>query len=318
MELSRLEFRSLGIVVEDKKADSYEIQVVPIEMTGFIDGEVDSHTDQETVGGEDASGQTYQVNLQTSNSISAKWLPYGSNRYTAPDVVKNEMVKVYQYADTDQFYWASLGNHDHLRPHETVVHLFSNKGESNEEPLSIDNCYSLEVSTKNKNVTLRTTKTNGEPYGYMLQVNSGGGTLFFTDDNGTYINLNSGENTIELKNADGTLFQIVKKDINVTAAEGTITFIAKDIVEKSTKGHTITTMQFNAQATTNYSVSTATYGVAAATMSYQGSGLTFTAPATFAQATTFNGTITHNGKVIDSTHTHDGVKSGGDVSGTVT
>jgi len=45
--------------------------------------------------------------------------------------------------------------------------------------------------------------------------------------------------------------------------------------------------------------------------------VTFNSPARFAQSTDFDGPMTHNGKTIDSTHTHDGVQSGGSKTGTV-
>lgn len=48
--------------------------------------------------------------------------------------------------------------------------------------------------------------------------------------------------------------------------------------------------------------------------SFTGSGghsVTFNSPASFKNNTTFTATMTHNGKTIDSTHTHGGVKSGG-------
>lgn len=216
--LSQFQVYSIGIVAQNKKLDEDIIYVLPIEITPFVNGELDASVSKENISGLDKDGNTYTVSVNESSSVKAKWLPLGeTNRRTAPDVRRGERVLLYRHSDSDLLYWGSMGMDAHLRKLETVIWSWSGTRDENADSTDPENCYSLEVSTHNKLLTLRTSKADGEPYGYTLQLNTQYGNFVVTDDVGNYMQIDSPETKISLKNKDGTEVHLDKKDINAYA-----------------------------------------------------------------------------------------------------
>jgi len=208
----------MGIVARNKKLDQNKIYVVPIEVTPFIDGKLDASVESKEAEGMDKYDQEYIVSVNESNSIEADWLKI-TNRRTPPDVRRGERVMIYRFGDTDRFYWGSLGMDDHLRKLETIVWSFSATEEEFPGADSTDpeNAYSIEVSTHKKLLAIRTTKANGEPFAYDIQLNVKDGVFLIVDDVGNHIQLDSTETIITLKNKDGTEVHLDKKDIKFFA-----------------------------------------------------------------------------------------------------
>ena len=91
--LSEFKFYSYGIVANNKKRDSYEIEVSPIEDIPFADGELTSHVKKDVTKGINSDAGHFETEVKTTNSIKATWLPMNqSNRKTAPDVRRGESV----------------------------------------------------------------------------------------------------------------------------------------------------------------------------------------------------------------------------------
>ena len=92
--LSEMKKFSIGLVCKNKDLSSNFIDVYPIELITEVDGDLE---EDEKI-----------LNIAKSKSINAEWLPINTNRVTPPDVRKNETVQIYQYGETDKYYWVDL------------------------------------------------------------------------------------------------------------------------------------------------------------------------------------------------------------------
>lgn len=231
--LSKMRFYSIGIVAENKKLSSDEVEVTPTEELPFLDGELTPKTSDYKGGAQDAMGRHYQSNVKASVSIKAKWLRFGdSNRLTPPDVRRGEAVMIFQFGDADKYYWITLKQDSNLRKLETVIWAISaTRNESH--ATDADHSYYLEVSSHNKLVHFHTSKADGEPFAYDVQINTKTGCILITDDAGNFISLDSSERRLEMKNADGSHFDMDKTQLTVTTTEA-ITFNTKKLAINST------------------------------------------------------------------------------------
>lgn len=216
---SKLHVYSLGIVAANKELDSKYIEVTPIEALTMLDGEITDNMQEVTAKGQDASGGTYETNVDTTASIRALWLPYsGSNRATPPDVRRGEHVVIYKFGDTDKYYWTTLFYDMKLRKLETVIYAFSGTRNEDEDGTP-ENTYFLEISTHKKLVHFHTSKADGEPFVYDIQLNTKDGIFTFQDDIGNYVQINSKDVRIDIKNADGSWIDMNRRVINMYAPE---------------------------------------------------------------------------------------------------
>lgn len=193
---------SVGIAAENKALDSHILPVVPIEMFPLIDGEVMESLDEVDVSGLDQKDIEYTVKIKTTSTLTCEWMPHGSNRVTSPDVRRGERLLIWQYADSDKYYWTPTGMDDDLRRLETVIHAWSATPEIDAVLNLTENMYSLEVSTHGKHITLHTTQADGEPFEYTFQLNTAAGLFFLTDQDGNSIQLDSANRVIKAKNSD--------------------------------------------------------------------------------------------------------------------
>lgn len=230
MRVSKLQLYSIGIVAANKALDSNIIEVTPIEDSPMLNGEINSEISSETIDSVDSQGVQFKVKMDSANSVQAEWLPMGNgNRKTSPDVRRGAQVVLYHFADPKKLYWMTLMEDLHLRRLETVVWAFS-ATKNEEDSLSGDTYYYLEVSTHKKLVHFHTTKKNGEPYSYDIQINTDEGYIKFQDDAGNWIILDSKEKQIAMNNADGAYFDLNKKNLTINVPE-TYTLRAKNVVE---------------------------------------------------------------------------------------
>lgn len=228
MKVSKLVLYSIGIVAENKSLKSRMVEITPIEDSPMIDGEITTNPTTTTTTTEDQSGSVDEVALTATNSIKAEWLPLGnSNRHTAPDVRRGERVVLYRFSDADKYYWITLTDDLRLRKLETVIFAFS--GTQNEDAnVEGDTTYFFEISTHKKLVHFHTSKADGEPFGYDIQINTKDGFIKITDDVGNYIQLDSSEQQLTIENVDGSMVDVNKREILVSAPDK-ITLKSKNI-----------------------------------------------------------------------------------------
>lgn len=305
MEFSKLNIYSVGVVAKNKPLDTPIIEVTPIEDTPMVDGELTDSQSQYAAQGQDAGGSSYQVSVPTAVTLKATWLPFGSsNRKSAPDVRRGETVVLFRFGDTDQYFWTTLKDDLHLRKLETVIYAFSGTRDESVTEVTAEHYYFLEVSTHNKLIHFHTSKADGEPFGYDIQINTKAGTILIQDDIGNYISFDSKGRQIEMKNADGSLVEVNKKNINLICSD-TITQQAPNIIQKSTN-HTVTTTNLS-ETSTNHTVRTATLNEQATSRVMQSSSTQMALGDMQGEAATGDLVI---GGISHSHHDHTGVQRG--------
>lgn len=227
---SNFSFFSWGIVAADKPDEDKFIEVLPIEVLPFFEGDVSDTLETLKFEGTDAQDQSYKVELKRSASVRAGWLGQ-TNRRTSPNVRKGEQVLLYTVGDTEEYYWTSIGRDDHLRRGETVVYTWNASGVGTDTDIEVSesNHYSMVMDTVNKQVTLSTTTDNGELTNYIVQLNTGDGSFTVEDGLGNVVQLDSASTKITLLNADSTYVTLDRKNIDVYAPNN-ITMLADNNV----------------------------------------------------------------------------------------
>jgi hypothetical protein len=290
--LSQLQFYSIGIVAANKIISSKDIEVVPMEHTPLVSGELTDNVSKYKAKSKGAMKDSFSIEIDTTLSIQATWLPLGnSNRYTAPDVRRGEMVAIYRFSDTDQFWWNTLKNDSKLRRLETVIYAFSNNSKEDVEN-DENSTYFFEVSTHKKTITVHTSNNDGEPTTFDIQINAGEGKIIIQDDKENFILLDSVNNRLLLKNGDNSFVDINKKSISI---------ISEELINIFTK---------------NLSVTAKTIVVNSETTNITANAFTLTSP-----IINFNGNIAHAGNMVTTGAIQAAMMSaptmsGGSVSGT--
>jgi hypothetical protein len=195
---SKLKFYSLGIVVETKPDATDIIKVVPIEEFSYVDGKLIDFKEEFKADYKDMVGTLKKATAESSIVVDANWIPFGhSNRLSSPDVVVNETVMIFTYADTDKYYWTTIYREPKLRRLERVLYGFSNLATGiAKKAFDKLSSYWVEVSTKDKHIWLKTTKSDGEPFEYDVKIDTSKGYVEVKDDIGNYYILDSAANTI--------------------------------------------------------------------------------------------------------------------------
>lgn len=266
--LSAFKPYSYGLVSENKPLSTNEILVIPVEITPFFGDEVDANMEDVTSKGKDSENKEYTVKIKRSTSIKCKWLKWGGNRITAPDVRVGMRVMIYRFGDSNLFYWTDLGLDNHLMRLETITWLFNDNPDGvSDEPSSPDNSISLTVSTHEKHITLQTVKTNSEKFAYTINLDLENSTFTITDDINNYIHLDSANNLIRAHNADTTFIELSKLDINLYApgnyslrADENISISCKNYLLEVEEDYTETIDgDYDSKVGGNYSIKCSTY-----------------------------------------------------------
>ena len=273
--LSRMNFYSVGIVAVNKKLSEHFVEITPIEDSPYLDGEISDNKEEYEAKSKGFDGNEWETKIDTTASIRAKWLPMGnSNRKTAPDVRRGEVVAIYRFGDVDEFYWVTLLQDNHIRRLETVIYSFSNNRKEN-IPDDAETTYYMEVSTHKKLIHLHTSKNDEEPFTYDIQINTKDGVITITDDVDNYIFLDSKNTRIKLHNHDTSYIDMNKKKITIHSLER-IDMITKDFSLKASKSATVETPTYLRKTTTDtlntskYSITASNYTCTSSTIVYTG------------------------------------------------
>ncbi|EKD89639.1 MAG: hypothetical protein ACD_33C00023G0010, partial [uncultured bacterium] len=148
---SKLKIYSLGIVVETKPDNTDIILVCPIEHINMQSSGLIKDNTAELKGNlKNTDNKGFDTNVKSSSYFKAKWLPMcQSNRITSPNVVANETVLLFKFADVDEYYWTTLFREPELRRLEKVLYAYSNM-KKGMEAFDDKSSYWYKVDTKNK------------------------------------------------------------------------------------------------------------------------------------------------------------------------
>jgi hypothetical protein len=282
-EKSALSIYSVGIVAANKKLDSDLIEVVPTEHVSFVDGELTDNKEEIKVASENFDGSSWEETLVSTPSITAKWFPLGNvTRKTAPDVRRGEKVVLFKFGDADEYHWVEWDQGKKLRRLETISYALSNNSKEDIED-SPTTTYWLEWSTHRKLVHLHTSKNDGEPFAWDIQLDTKEGNLTIKDDDGRIIFIQSKEDKIHVENKAKSFIDIDKKNITIECKE-TLTINAKDIITTArasivtkTKKHDINDTTFSHRSS-SYSVNANNWTTNSSRWSVTSSSPSFNAP----------------------------------------
>lgn len=198
---SSLRFYSIGIVAVTKDPGSDVAKIWLTEVHPFENGDISKLYKKIDVTTVNLKGVKEKAEFEGRAYIEASWLPLSnSNRISSPDVVANETVIVLMFADDQKYYWTTMFREPILRRLENVLYGFSNLatgiGKKAFDRLS---SYWFEVSTRNKHITLQTSKSDGEPFSYTIKIDTRRGIVDIKDDVGNSWQLNSASGEIKNK-----------------------------------------------------------------------------------------------------------------------
>lgn len=205
MEQNGLKIFSLGVILENKEPNSDMVKVMPIEQLSLFTGPLDQQKLMFDVNLPDSQGVKKNNKVEGGVEIVAKWIFSGGNRITAPDVINGETVIIYQFADTDEYYWELLFREPSIRRLEHVNYSYSNlpKGRN---PYDKTSSYWFEVSTRDKYIQLHTSKNDNELFEYDIKIDTADGNLVIKDDIDNHVTIDSKNSTITIQHSSGHSF----------------------------------------------------------------------------------------------------------------
>lgn len=217
---------SIGVLVENVVNGNPVVKVWPIERVPMIQpGEMETSYFDKIAGasyqhkGVDASGKHYRNDISTDVAISAKYLSQSRNQVSIPLMRKNERVMIYRLKGSNEFYWQPLGTDNRLgeRDHHVEMFAATKEGEQKGFEGSPEQAYTKTMSPANGEVSIVTSKANGEPASYVVQINTKQGAVVVQDDLGNIIQISSVEKRITLRNGDDTFIDMNKENLSIQA-----------------------------------------------------------------------------------------------------
>ena len=201
---------SKGIATENLAPGSRMLPITLAEMFPAQTGEITSRFDIESTTGQNVDGTSYAAKSKTSSSIVAEWLPFGSNRISAPNIRRNEAVLVWATADHGEYRWTALGDHDDYRNTEIVVFGFRAAKDYSKTPNTMDSMYCFEVNTERGLIAVSTTTDRNEYTRTALVWDTMEGTWTYEDGVENKFCSDARENMIWMENVYGSQVGIHK------------------------------------------------------------------------------------------------------------
>ena len=206
IDMSKLKVFGMGIVVKDKPKFSDEVEVYIPEQMPYVSGKIADAKIEHKRTMVDSKGSEKTYEAEAVYTITASWLPDGNdNQITAPDVYKNETVKVFRFGDSDKFFWKTSFREPKLRKQETVATMYSNQKDPKEE-FDKKSSYWTQVDTRDKKWQLHTSRNDGEKCEYDAEIDTKEGLVTIKDDLGNKFNIDSGAAKITFLNSSNNSF----------------------------------------------------------------------------------------------------------------
>lgn len=294
LENSIFRIVSIGYSAVNKERGTHDIEVLLAEKNPFSDGEISDNVEKFEAKGEDSEGgNAFDVSLESTSTVKATWFPLGNtNRKSSPDIRRGEPVIVFRMGDADKYYWVEWQHRETLRRLETVIWSISNESKENKEVTS-ENSYWMVASTHDKHVRLHTSKSDGEPYEYDIEINTKEGTLSIRDDYDNIIYLNSAEKIIHIENRDKSLIEVNKTVINMES---------RAEINLKTRKYTLTASDSITETAGNtFSIKTKDYNVTGTKFAYKSNTTTMNlGTLTITGDTIHNGNTATNGNAFEA------------------
>lgn len=167
-------------------------------------GEATGKYDESKITGEDSTGVSYAGKAKTTRTVTAMWLPFGSNRLTPPSVRRGEAVLVWATGDHGEYRWTPMGDHDFHRNTEVAVFGFNAAKDYNEKPKAGKSMYTLEINTERGFVCFNTTQARGEVAGTITYWDLLEGIFSYEDTAKNKLMVSAKDKMIKLSNENNS------------------------------------------------------------------------------------------------------------------
>ena len=298
---SKFQFYSIGIVVNDKARGSDYADITPIEEITNVNKKISDFLIENNVSMPDIKGVVKTASATGSAIIKARWLPLGqSNRISSPDLIKNETVILIRFADTDEYYWTTIFREPKIRRLETVLYAFGNLAKGLVE-WTKKSSYWFEVSTHDKYIHLKTTRSDNEVHEYDLKIDTANSTIEIFDEISNKIALNSVDRTIEVVQSEGHSVKVTPDTVELTDKSGNSVIMATGSGSLTITVNSTVTINAPSKVTVNSPVlelsGSLVVGGGITTGGAGGAGVSITGSGTFSGSLDVGGTISSPNRV---------------------
>lgn len=215
-----------AVVVENKvHSDGNRIRFIISELLPNTDGQLRNNPVPMKRQYIDARGIKHTSRGTHNNNFTATYYSTDTFRKTAPDVQRGERVLVWRKGLSNLWYWEPFnGDSMSKRRLETVLQSVNADKQKGGDPEKHEggadgNTYYQEMSSQNKTYTIKTSKANGEVAAYTIQINAGDGAIILCDDVGNFIELDTVNKKIWMKNSVDTMVKLEKNNIDLFCHE---------------------------------------------------------------------------------------------------
>lgn len=230
-----LDCYGVGVVAEDKATDTDEVLVYLPALYPEADGEVTAEVEKKDVTIKSPTGDTHSSSGLSSNAVMMKWLPFNTNRVTAPDVRKGSKVVVYKFKGQSTYRWMYFGLDGTLRLETIIFAISATPNVKEDAPLTPDNYYLFLISSHTKKIQLLTGQGNGEPTNYAITLDTGQGGFSLVDGEENKLILNSMKHFWSISNQEKSIIAIDKKKITASCEDEMLLHAANHIGLKAKK-----------------------------------------------------------------------------------
>lgn len=206
-----------GIAICDKSESSRNLKVYCKDLLFLMQGELSAKNIENTVKSNGTDKSVKTSNITGKNYIDCV---YGgdftnSNRAYPPDVRKGETVKIFQYGDSDQWYWMGCDRSQSLRKTERV-RWHVNDTLENDCNLTDDNTYYFEMDTRqHKHILFSTSQSDGEEHQYRFKISPEDSQIIISDEKMNMFVLDTNQTRITMANEKGSLIQLDGENIKI-------------------------------------------------------------------------------------------------------
>jgi len=185
---------AIGIAAEHLKPDSLYLLVHVLELVSNIDV---MYKDEEEDTLTKAMNMVAGEELKREATIKCRYYNKGSNQISAPTVRRGETIEVYQYADSNQYYWRTSFYENDLRAREVAVTTWSNipkdiDDEKHLESVTKENSVWFKVDNVSKKIHFHTPKNDKEPLEWDIEIDRKKGILNIKNDGGDSLTMSAG------------------------------------------------------------------------------------------------------------------------------
>ena len=330
LDFSKLHRYSNGLVIEDNLNNDFTIKVYPSEKLFNLGDDLNNNkTSTVTIPTKSVDIKPTDkvavfkdgkevISLDKTKYILANWLNKSNpNRITPPNVCKGEVVILYRYSNTDEFFWEAENTDLSLRKEDHVVYTFSDKPNLDDTEDPIEDRYTFTFSPKTNTISLHTTDKYGEYTTYDINLKTKDGYFELVDGKGNLFKLDSTKDHLRV-HLEGSA---AKYDLNIHGDDGYVELsdnkknslkldsVAGSLTTNINKSITANTIDFNVNCTnynvvaTNYNIETSAYNLTSSNNTISSSNTSYV-----------GGIITHDGNAIGKTHVHTSSAPGVDSS----